>query len=255
MIRKLEGKRESTINVNKKVRVLDRDVMLFRVHEEHVVSITDIAEYKTPEAPAAIIKNWLRGKNTIELLGLWERIHNPDVKLVEFNQFGNEAGSNHFVLSPKKWIECTNAIGLLSKSGRYGDTLAHVHFALEFASWISVEFKFYLLKEFQRFKEAEVFEPDWSAKRILTKINYRIHTYAMKENLTPPELTKQQINFVYASEADLANLESLNAHVIEQGPSQARRLQLLHNTASTQMKLLIENRTINKDRRKNGRGE
>ena len=268
------------MNVNKKVSVLDREVMLFRVNEENFVSITDIAKYKNPEAPADIVKNWLRSKNTIELLGLWERIHNPDFKLVEFDQFRSEAGFNHFVLSPKKWIESTNAIGLLSKSGRYGGTFAHVDIALEFASWVSVEFKFYLLKEFQRLKEAEVHELDWSVKRILTKINYRIHTDAIKENLIPPELTRQQVNFVYASEADLlnmalfgktakqwgeehpdekgnirdyanvsqlvciANLENLNAHFIEQGLSQGERLKLLNNTAISQMKLLIENKTI-----------
>ncbi len=259
-----------------KVNVLDKEVMLFSVDTESYISITDIAKYKNPEAPADIVKNWLRSKNTIELLGLWERIHNPDFKLVEFDQFKNEAGYNHFVLSPKKWIESTNAIGLISKSGRYGGTFAHVDIALEFASWVSVEFKFYLLKEFQRLKETEAKELDWSVKRSLTKINYRIHTDAVKEHLIPDTLDSKQISFVYANEADilnmalfgktsakwravhptekgnirdhanvmqlvcLANLENLNALFIAEGLSQTKRLQRLNEIAIQQMTLLTE---------------
>jgi len=256
------------------INVLDKNVMLFSINAENYISITDIAKYKNPEAPADIVKNWLRSKNTIELLGLWERIHNPAFKLVEFDQFKNEAGFNHFVLSPKKWIESTHAIGLLSKSGRTGGTFAHVDIALEFASWVSVEFKFYLLKEFKRLKEAENKELDWSIKRSLTKINYRIHTDAIQRHLIPETLTSEQINRVYASEADilnmalfgktakqwrdenpdkngnirneanvmqlvcLANLETLNAHFIQEGLAQAERLRILNQTAIHQMTLL-----------------
>ena len=259
-----------------KINVLDKDIMLYSVNTENYISITDIAKYKNPGAPADIVKNWLRSKNTIELLGLWERIHNPDFKLVEFDQFRNEAGYNHFVLSPKKWIESTGAIGLQSKSGRYGGTFAHVDIALEFASWVSVEFKFYLLKEFQRLKETQAKELDWSVKRSLTKINYRIHTDAVKEHLIPAALNKQQISRVYANEADilnmalfgttaaqwrsthpkkkgnvrdyanvmqlvcLVNLENINALFITDGLSQDQRLQRLNQIAVNQMTLLVE---------------
>lgn len=258
------------------VNVLDKEIMLFSVDTENYISITDIAKYKNQEAPRDIIKNWMRNKNTIELLGLWERIHNPDFKQVEFDLFRNEAGYNHFVLSPQKWIESTSAIGLISKSGRYGGTFAHADIALEFASWVSVEFKFYLLKEFQRLKEAEAKELDWSVKRSLTKINYRIHTDAVKEHLIPDTLDARQISFVYANEADilnmalfgktaaewrtaypnekgnirdhanvmqlvcLANLENLNALFIAEGLSQSKRLQRLNDIAIQQMTLLTE---------------
>ncbi|MFP4451958.1 MAG: KilA-N domain-containing protein [Desulfobacterales bacterium] len=265
---------------SRKVNVLDKDIMFYSLNSENYISITDIAKYKNPDAPADIVKNWLRSKNTIELLGLWERIHNPDFKLVEFDQFKHEAGYNHFVLSPKKWIESTNAIGMLSKSGRNGGTFAHADIALEFASWVSVEFKFYLLKEFQRLKEAETKELDWSVKRNLTKINYRIHTDAIKAHLIPAELTRDQINLVYASEADvlnmalfgktakqwrdenpsekgnirdfanvsqlvcLANLENLNAHFIQEGLTQAERLERLNQIAIQQMRLLVDDRAV-----------
>ncbi len=260
---------------NKKIEVKGVNVTFIKTQQEDFISITDIAKYKNPEVPADIIKNWLRSKNTIELLGLWEKLHNPDFKLVEFDQFKNEAGYNHFVLSPKKWIETTNAIGLQSKSGRYGGTYAHIDIALEFASWISVEFKFYLIKEFQRLKEQEQGQLEWNVKRQLTKINYRIHTDAIKQNLIPANLTKKQINFVYANEADvlnmalfgktakqwrdenpdkkgnirdyanvsqlvcLANLENLNAVFINEGMPQAKRLLKLNQIAISQMKILV----------------
>lgn len=168
-----------------KMAVKGVEISFLQTNQEDYICITDIAKFKNPDAPADIIKNWLRSKNTIELLGLWEKLHNPDFKLVEFDQFRNEAGYNHFVLSPQKWIETTNAIGLQSKSGRYGGTFAHVDIALEFASWVSVEFKFYLIKEFQYLKSQQAKELDWNIKRKLTKINYRIHTDAIKENLLP----------------------------------------------------------------------
>ena len=249
-------------------------------NKEDYVCITDIAKYKNPEAPADIVKNWLRSKNTIELLGLWEKLNNPDFKLVEFDQFKNEAGFNHFVLSPKKWIEATHATGLQSKSGRYGGTYAHVDIAMEFASWVSVEFKFYLIKEFQRLKKQEVQELGWTIKRHLTKINYRIHTDAIKENLIPVTLKKQQIGYIYASEADvlnmalfgktakqwrdensdkkgnirdyanvsqlvcLANMENLNAVFINEGLEQQERLVRLNQIAISQMKILLDDRNV-----------
>ena len=191
---------------NSKIEVKGVEIAFLQTQQEDFICITDIAKYKNPVAPADIIKNWLRNKNTIELLGLWERLHNPDFKLVEFDQFRNEAGYNHFVLSPQKWITTTNAIGLQSKSGRYGGTFAHIDIALEFASWVSVEFKFYLIKEFQHLKSQQAKELDWNIKRKLTKINYRIHTDAIKENLIPVNLTSQQISFVYANEADVLNM-------------------------------------------------
>jgi len=264
----------------KKITISGTEVTLIQSDMEDFVSLTDIAKHKNPEAPADIVKNWLRNKNTIELLGLWERLNNPDFKLVEFDQFKTDAGFNHFVLSPKKWIETTNALGLQSKSGRYGGTYAHVDIALEFASWVSVEFKFYLIKEFKRLKSEESDQLEWNVKRQLTKINYRIHTDAIKESLIPPELSNQQMGLVYATEADvlnvalfgktakqwreenpkekgnirdyanvsqlvcLANLESLNAHLIGQEIPQAERLRLLNDTAIHQMRLLTEDNSI-----------
>ncbi len=252
------------------------EVTYLQTNQEDYICITDIAKFKNPDAPADIIKNWLRSKNTIELLGLWEKLHNPDFKLVEFDQFKNEAGYNHFVLSPQKWIETTHAIGIQSKSGRYGGTFAHVDIALEFASWVSVEFKFYLIKEFQFLKSQQAKELDWNIKRKLSKINYHIHTDAIKENLIPNHLTPKQISYVYANEADvlnmalfgktarqwrdenpedkgnirdyanvsqlvcLANLETLNAVFINEGMSQSNRLAKLNQIAIGQMRILLK---------------
>ncbi len=188
--------------MSKKKSIIDVkgiEVSFLQTRLEDYVCITDIAKYKNPEAPRDIIKNWMRAKNTIELLGLWEKLHNPDFKQVEFDLFRNESGYNHFVLSPQKWIKSTNAIGLQSKSGRYGGTYAHIDIALEFASWMSVEFKFYLIREFQHLKSQQAKELDWDVKRKLTKINYHIHTDAIKENLIPENLTPTQINSVYAT--------------------------------------------------------
>lgn len=264
-----------------KISVKGVEISFLQTKQEDYICITDVAKFKNPNAPADIIKNWLRSKNTIELLGLWEKLHNPDFKLVEFDQFRNEAGYNHFVLSPQKWIETTNAIGLQSKSGRHGGTFAHVDIALEFASWVSVEFKFYLIKEFQYLKSQQAKELDWNIKRKLTKINYRIHTDAIKENLLPEYLTSQQINYVYANEADvlnmalfgktakqwpdetpdekgnirdyanvsqlvcLANLENLNAVFIGEGIPQHERLKKLNQIAIGQMWILLQNNAGN----------
>jgi len=192
----------------KKIEVVGREILIAYKNNEDFISITDIAKFKNPDAPADVVKNWLRNRNAIELLGLWEKLYNPDFKLVEFDQFRNEAGFNYFVLSPKKWIETTNAIGLLSKSGRYGGTFAHKDIAFEFASWISVEFKLYLIKEFQRLKEDENdrLKLEWNFQRTLAKVNYHIHTDAIKENLIPEKLSKNQISYIYANEADVLNI-------------------------------------------------
>lgn len=269
--------------MKKEIIVKNVNINFFSQKEEDYISLTDIAKYKNAEAPADVIKNWLRSKNTIEFLGFWEKINNPDFKLVEFDQFWKNAGANAFVLSPSKWITTTNAIGLVSKSGRSGGTFAHKDIAFEFASWISAEFKLYIIKEFQRLKEIETEKQllGWDAKRFLTKVNYKIHTDAIKEHLIP-KLTKKQIDFIYANEADvlnvalfgmtakewreknknkkgnirdyadvyqlvcLANLESMNAEFIKQGIPQPDRLRQLNQIAISQMKSLLKNATVKK---------
>ncbi|GHV57299.1 hypothetical protein FACS1894182_05780 [Bacteroidia bacterium] len=189
-----------------KISVKDTELTIVTINDADYICITDLARYKNPEHSDDVVKNWLRNRNTIELLGIWETLHNPNFKPVEFDGFRKEAGMNSFVMTPKRWIESTNAIGLISKSGRYGGTYAHRDIALEFASWISIEFKLYLLMEFQRLKEEENKQLGWSAKRELAKINYHIHTDAIKHNLIPSELTPQQISYIYADEADVLNM-------------------------------------------------
>jgi hypothetical protein len=275
------------MNNNAEITVLSETVRVQRSAQEDFISLTDIAKFKNADAPADIIKNWLRIRSTIDLLGLWEKLNNPSFKLVEFDQFRFEAGENAFVLSPKKWIETTGAIGLISKSGRYGGTFAHRDIAFEFASWVSVEFKLYLIKEFQRLQEAEQKQLGWDVKRNLTKINYRIHTDAIRAHLIPPELSGKQMSLIYASEADvlnmalfgmtakdwrdanpnkkgnirdqanasqlvcLANLENLNALFINEGMPQPLRLQKLNRIAIEQMEIL----TNEYSRRLLGEGE
>ena len=175
------------MKTDKKVEVLGTEIAIHQQQKEDYISLTDIAKYKNPEHPADVIKNWTRSKDTIEFLGLWERINNPEFKLVEFDQFRNQAGSNSFVLSPQKWIETTNAIGIASKSGKSGGTFAHKDIAFEFASWISTEFRLFLIKEFQRLQEDENNRKQlgWDIKRNLARINYRIHTDAIQKNLIP----------------------------------------------------------------------
>lgn len=246
------------------------------------ISLTDIAKYKNPEFPADVIKNWLRIRSTIEFLGLWEQLNNPNFKLVEFDQFKNAAGANSFVLSPTKWIQSTNAIGITTKPGRYGGTLAHKDIAFEFASWLSPEFKLYIIKDYQRLKnnESSRLSLDWNLKREISKINYKIHTDAIKNHIIPNTVTKQQQRFAYANEADLlnialfgmtakewreqnpnaegnirdnasiqqlivlANLENLNAQYIKQGLSSSQRLVMLNEIAIQQMLSLINNSSI-----------
>jgi hypothetical protein len=264
---------------NRKIEVRGAEITVVNNQEQDFISLTDIARYKTDDT-SAVIGNWMRNRNTIEFLGIWESLYNPDFKPLEFEGFKKQAGLNAFTLSPQKWVTTTNAIGFIVKSGRYGGTYAHKDIAFKFASWISVEFELYIVKEFQRLKEEEQKQLGWSAKRELAKINYRIHTDAIKTNLIPPELSPQQINFIYASEADLlnmalfgktakqwrdenpdhkgnirddanisqlvclANLETLNAHFIHQGLAQAERLKTLNQTAIHQMKLLLADRNI-----------
>jgi hypothetical protein len=169
--------------------------------------LTDIARYKSDEAKD-VIKNWMRSKDTIEFLGLWEKLHNNNFKGVEFDSFRNQAGSNAFTMSPTKWIETTGAIGIVCKSGRYGGTYAHSDIAFEFASWISAEFKLYIIMDYKRLKadENSRFSLNWNLNSEISKLNYKIHTDAIKENLIPPELTPAQISFTYANEADMLNV-------------------------------------------------
>lgn len=248
------------------------------------ISLTDIARKKNPLEPKVVVANWMRSRTTIEYLGLWEQLNNPNFKGLEFETFKNEAGSNAFTLSPQRWIEATNAIGIISKSGRYGGTFAHSDIAFEFASWISPEFKLYIIKDYQRLKkdEAEKLALGWDSKRELTKINYRIHTDAVKEFLITPELTPQEMNYKYASEADilnialfgktakqwrdetgnskenmrdyasveqliiLVNIESMNADLIREGLSQVERLKKLRSVAYYQMQSLTGSKAIQK---------
>ena len=262
------------------IKVQGTPVTVKRVRENDYVSLTDIARRKDTNATDDLIRSWLRNRNTIEFVGIWEQLNNPDFNPVEFDGIRSQAGLNSFTLTPKQWIEKTGAIGIESKTGRYGGTFAHLDIALEFASWISVEFKLYLIKEFQRLKEEERKSLDWDVRRNLVKINYRIHTDAIKNNLIPETVTKEQAAQTYASEADvlnvalfgvtakqwrdankgekgnirdqangaqlvcLSNLESLNAQLIKQGVAQKDRLRKLNTVAIEQMKILVEDVTI-----------
>ena len=189
-----------------KIEVKGSLIAVFTRNDADYICITDIARYKNPDRTDDLIRNWLRNRNTIEFLGIWEQLNNSTFKPVEFDGFRKQAGLNSFTLTPGQWIERTNAIGIISKPGRYGGTYAHKDIAFEFASWVSVEFKLYLIKEFQRLKDEELKQLGWDIRRNLAKINYRIHTDAIKENLVPPELTPKQVNLVYATEADVLNM-------------------------------------------------
>jgi hypothetical protein len=270
---------------NKEVNVKGLNIGYRDIDKEKYISLTDIARMKNPVAPADVVKNWFRTRSAIEYMGLWEKFYNLDVKLVEIDQLLNECGQNAFTLSPQQWIERVNAIGVLSKSGKGGGTFAHQDIAFKFASWISTEFEFYLIKEFQRLKIREQKELEWSAKRELAKVNYRIHTDAIKENLVP-NLTEEQLKYVYADEADLlnvalfgrtaaqwrkenpelkgnirdyatieqllviANMESYNAILIEQNIAQGERLKQLNNMAKSQLRVLQQSnsRLLAKDK-------
>jgi hypothetical protein len=253
-----------------------------QITKKDYISLTDIAKYKNKKHPDDIIKNWIRNKDTIEFLGLWEKINNENFKPVEFDRFRTEAGKNSFVLRPNLWTTKTNALGITSKPGRYGGTYAHKDIAFEFASWISPEFKLYLIKEFERLKEEENqrLSLNWNLTRTLSKINYKIHTDSIKENIIPKQLSKKQISLIYANEADvlnmalfnttakewreknkdkdgnirdyanikqlicLSNLESINAELIREGICQKERLKKLNSIAIIQMKSLLTTKNI-----------
>lgn len=246
-----------------------------RDFENEFISLTDIARYKSDD-PTAVIQNWMRNRDVIEFLGLWERLHNLDFKPLEFEGFKKQAGANAFTMSPKKWIEATDAIGIVSKAGRYGGTYAHSDIAMSFATWISPEFQLYIMKDYRRLKtdENSRLSLNWNLNREISKLNYRIYTDAIKENLTPPELTPAQVAYTYANEADmlnvvlfgktvkqwkdenptakgnmrdeatlnqllvLANLESYNAVLINQGKNQKERMELLRMLVVQQLQTL-----------------
>ena len=243
--------------------------------QDEFISLTDIARYRSDD-PTAVISNWMRLKETIQFLGLWEKLHNPNFNPLEFEGFRSEAGLNAFTLSPQKWIKNTGAIGIISKSGRYGGTFAHSDIAFEFASWISAEFKLYIIKDYQRLKtdESSRLSLNWNLKREISKLNYKFHTDAVKEYLIPRLLTTQQISITYANEADvlnialfgttakewrnhhsdesgnirdgatldqllvLANMESYNTVLIAEGKKQSERLELLNQLAIKQLKTI-----------------
>ena len=250
-------------------------------NQDDYISLTDIARYKSDE-PKDVIKNWMRSKSTIEFLGLWEQLNNPNFKGVEFDAFKNEAGANAFTLSPQKWIDSTNAIGIISRAGRGGGTFAHKDIAFEFASWVSAEFKLYIIKDYQRLKSDENsrLSLEWNVNRTISKINYKIHTDAIKDKLIPLGVTLAQQGITYASEAEvlnvalfgktskewryenpdkkgnirdyatiqqlivLSNLESMNAELIKQGIPQSDRLKRLNTMAIEQLTTLIGNSSV-----------
>ena len=263
-----------------KINVEGSEISIIAIDDKDYISLTDMV--RNIENGLALIEKWLRNKNTIEFLGIWEEMYNPDFNSLEFEGIKNEAGLNRFVLSVKQWVEKTNSIGIVAKAGRYGGTYAHKDIAFEFASGISPYFKLYLIKEFERLKEEEQKKLGWDIKRNLAKINYRIHTDAIKNNLIPEKLPKEKINFIYANEADilnmalfgmtakewrdenpnlkgnirdyadisqlvcLSNLENLNAVFINEGMKQSDRLEKLNSIAIEQMKILSEAETVKK---------
>ena len=270
------------------IKVKEISVRTLKVNDTDYICITDIAKQKNPIEPKDVVKNWMRLKNTLEYLGLWELLNNPAFKGVEFDPLLRDAGSNAFTMSPSRWVEFTGAIGIITKNGAGGGTYAQRDIAFKFASWVSVEFELYLVKEFQRLKEEEQKQLGWSAKRELSKINYHIHTDAIKQNLVPAELTPQQISYVYSNEADvlnvalfgvtakqwrdanpdlkgnirdyatinelicLSNMENLNAVFINENMPQSGRLVKLNQIAIQQMNVLqeVESRKLLKEDKK-----
>ncbi|WP_333657137.1 KilA-N domain-containing protein [Tissierella praeacuta] len=262
-----------------KIYVDNTEITVVEIEEKDYISLTDMV--RNIDNGPALIEKWLRNKNTIEFVGIWEGMYNLDFNVDEYQKIMSEAGLNRFVMSVKQWTNRTNSKGIVAKAGRYGGTYAHKDIAFEFASWVSPQFKLYLLKEFQRLKEEEQKQLGWSAKRELAKINYHIHTDAIKQNLIPEELTKQQISLVYANEADvlnvalfgktakqwratnpdkkgnirdyasinelicLSNMENINAVLINDGISQSDRLVRLNKIAIQQM-MILEDQTPGK---------
>jgi hypothetical protein len=268
---------------NETIAVRGTLINIVKHNKDDYLSLTDMAKYKGDTSRAAdVIKNWIRNRSTLEFLGTWEQLYNPDFKVVEFDHFKMQAGLHTFTLSPGHWVEKTNAVGIYVKAGKYGGTYAHHDIAFEFGSAISPVFKMYLIAEFQRLKQDEQqrLSLEWDLQRTLAKINYRIHTDAIKEEIVPPEVTKQQATGIYANEADLlnvalfgktaaewrvanpktkdnirdkatleqlivlSNLESINALLIRQGLSQGERLTQLNQTAITQLTSLFSNEHI-----------
>lgn len=269
--------------VRAELKVAERKVSVLRVENKDYISLTDLARYADEEEPRYPIQNWMRNKDVLSYLGLWESIYNKNFKRVEFDTFKNEAGSNKFKISPQKWVKETNAIGIISKSGNNGGTYAHPDIAFEFASWLSPEFKLYLITEFERLKRNEAYQNkvEWHVNRILAKANYLIQTDAIKNNIVP-NLTDKQKNYIYAEEADvlnvalfgmtakewresnpelsqkgnirdytdllhliiLNNLENINAELIKNSIPQKERLISLNATARNQVKILSENKNI-----------
>ena len=263
---------------DKKVKILGTEVAFYLEKKEDYISLTDIARYKDQERSDYVVQNWLRSRNTIEFLGFWEKINNQSFNSIEFDGFRKMAGLNSFILTPKQWIEKTRAIGITSQSGRYGGTFAHKDIAFEFASWISVEFKLFLIKEFQRLKEEENERKalGWDIKRNLTKINYKIHTDAIQKHLIPEKISRDEEKIIYASEADilnlalfgmtakewkiknpdlegnmrdyadvfqlvcLSNLENINELFIKEGIDKVQRLEKLNAIAIEQMTILTK---------------
>ena len=266
----------------KSIIVQDVEIQVTKISEDDYISLTDMARYRDQERVNYIIQNWIRNRNTIEFIGLWEKLNNPNFKGIEFDAFREKAGLNSFTMTPKLWVEKTHAIGIISKSGRYGGTFAHRDIAFEFGAWLSPEFKLYLIREFQRLKENEAKSNnlEWNVRRSLAKANYRIHTDAIREHLIPPQISKAEEGYVYASEADLLNcalfgmtakdwreanqekegnirdyasveqlvvlstLESQNALLIEQGVPQHERLKILNNLARRHMKSLLDSPAV-----------
>ena len=265
--------KKQTIHIN------GSDIVVLKEKADDYISLTDMAKYKNAEATGIVISHWLSTRYALDYLGIFERLNNPDFNVTEFGNIRNEAGSNGFVLTVKQWVERTGAIGIISTPGRYGGTYAHRDIALEFASWLSAELKYYMVRELQRLKadENDRLQLGWTLQRTLSKINYRIHTDAIKDILLPPEVTRERANFKYASEADLlnvalfgqtarewrdahpddkgnirdfatleqlvvlSNLESINSVLIRQGLSAPERLQQLNQIARTQMQSLLDN--------------
>ena len=267
-----------------KIEVQGFEINIISKNENDYISLTDIARQRDSDRSDYILQNWLRNRSTIEFIGLWEQLRNPSFNSIEFDGIKNASGSNSFSLTPKRWIEATNAIGIVSNTGRYGGTFAHKDIAFEFASWISPEFKLYLITEFQRLKEDENtrLSLEWNLNRTLSKLNYRIHTDAIKEHIVPENITKEQSNAIYATEADvlnvalfgktakqwrdenkdskgnirdyatieqllvLANLESMNAELIRMDFNQKERLVKLNQMAIVQIKSITNNLTVQK---------
>jgi len=274
---------------NKKIDVQGSEITIISTKEQDYISLTDMV--RDIDNGLVLIEKWLRNKNTIEFLGIWEEIYNPDFNSPEFEGIKNQAGLNRFALSVKQWVQKTNSIGIIAKAGRYGGTYAHKDIAFEFASWISPKFKIFLIKEFQRLKDEEQKLLGWDIKRNLTKINYRIHTDAIKANLLPESLSKKQISIVYANEADvlnmalfgktakqwrdenpnekgnirdyanvsqlvcLVNLENLNAVFINESYEQSKRLEKLNQIAIQQMKILVQDHSVKILDEKSGGGD